>query len=118
MSPFSPSMVRTSNAVRRSATLAISSTRQASTRRPVDETTLAGAQHKVSLSGPSLGHLISELSATKPGMEALRQPGQTVPEEQRTTARRIAQWIIGVPIVFGTGVVGFNFFMRDSGEDS
>lgn len=75
-----------------------------------DETTLAGAQHKVSLSGPSLGHLISELSATRPGMEALRQPGQTITEEHRSLIRTTAKLILGVPLVIGTGIVGFNYF--------
>lgn len=75
-----------------------------------DETTLAGAQHKVSLSGPSLGHLISELSATRPGMEALRQPGQTISEEHRSMIRGTAKLILGVPLVIGTGIVCFNYF--------
>lgn len=75
-----------------------------------DETTLAGAQHKVSLSGPSLGHLISELSATRPGMEALRQPGQTISEEHRSMIRATAKLILGAPLVIGTGIVGFNYF--------
>lgn len=82
-----------------------------------DETTLAGAQHKVSLSGPSLGHLISELSATKPGMEALRQPGQTISEEHRSMIRRSAQWILGVPLVTGAGIVGFNYLTNDQNND-
>lgn len=81
---------------------------KAKKRQVVDESTLAGAQHKISLSGPSLGHLISELSATRPGMEALRQEGQTMSEEHRTLARRIAKWVVGVPFAFGTIVVGAN----------
>ncbi|KAF2163097.1 hypothetical protein M409DRAFT_26544 [Zasmidium cellare ATCC 36951] len=80
-------------------------------RPPPDESTLAGAQHKVSLSGPSLGHLISELSATRPGMEALRQPGQTISEEHRSLIRTTAKLILGVPIVIGTGIVGYNYFL-------
>ncbi|KAK4495422.1 hypothetical protein PRZ48_013753 [Zasmidium cellare] len=81
-------------------------------RPPPDETTLAGAQHKVSLSGPSLGHLISELSATRPGMETLRQPGQTISEEHRSMIRSTAKLILGVPIVIGTGIVGYNYLLN------
>ena len=77
--------------------------------RLVDESTLAGAQHKPSLSGPSLGHLISELSATRPGMEAVRQIGQTMSEEDRTHVRQVAKWIVGLPVAFGTVVVGYNW---------
>ena len=78
-------------------------------RRVVDESTLAGAQHKPGLSGPSLGHLIAELSATRPGMEALRREGHTMSEEHRTRARQVTKWIVGLPLAFGTTVVGFNW---------
>lgn len=91
------------------------SSRAASTqsRRPPirDETTLGGAQHKPSLGGPSLGHLISELSATTPEMikQGLRKEGHTMAEDQRTFARRITIAVMGVPVVIGTGIVGFNW---------
>ena len=62
--------------------------------------------HRPSLSGSSVGHLISEISGTKPGMEGLRPEGQTMSEEQRTFARRVVTWIMGVPIVLGTAFVG------------
>lgn len=81
--------------------------------RIIDESTLAGAQHRPSLSGPSLGHLISELSATRPGMAGFRQEEQTLLEEHRTYARHTAQWIVGLPLVLGTLVVGFNWFRPD-----
>ena len=82
-------------------------------KRVVNEATLAGAKHKVSLSGPSLGHLLSELSATRPGMEALRRPGETMSEGHRTQARRTAQLLMGVPVVLGTVVVVYNFLTKD-----
>ena len=78
----------------------------------VDESSIAGAQHKTSLSGPSLGHLISELSATRPGMETLRRAGETIPEEHRTYARQVTQWIVGVPVVVGTVIVGFDWLWK------
>ncbi|KAK4609267.1 hypothetical protein CLAFUR4_14544 [Fulvia fulva] len=98
-----------------SARLSRVTRRMASTsrKRIVDETTLAGAQHKVSLSGPSLGHLLSELSATRPGMESLRKPGATMSEGHRTQARQTAKWLMGVPVAFGTVVVGYNFRTKD-----
>lgn len=90
-----------------SSTLAASKQKRPSS---INETTLAGAQHKPSLAGPSLGHLISELSATRPGMEALRMPGQTMLEEHRTQARRVAQLLMGLPVLIGTVWVGANWF--------
>lgn len=84
--------------------------------RRVDESTLAGAQHKPSLSGPSLGHLISELSATRPGMEELRREGQTMSEEHRTLARRVAKYIVGVPLAFGMLVVGAGWLFQTKTE--
>lgn len=84
-------------------------------RRPrrIDESTLAGAQHRPSLSGPSLGHLISELSATRPGMEDLRREGQTMTEEHRTLARTVAKYVVGLPLAFGTVVVGVKWLSED-----
>lgn len=90
----------------------MTSTKQTSRRKVIDETTLGGAQHKVSLSGPSLGHLISELSATRPGMEDLRRPGMTMSEEHRTQARTVVKYMVGVPVVIGTGIVGYNFVTK------
>ncbi|KAM0802714.1 hypothetical protein BDR22DRAFT_819394 [Usnea florida] len=73
-----------------------------------DETTLASAKHKPSLSGPSLGHLISELSATTPEMlkAGSRREGHTMNEEHRTLARKVAIGIVGLPLAFGSVVVG------------
>lgn len=70
-----------------------------------DESTLAGAQHKPRLSGPSMGHLISELSATTPQMveDGLRVEGQTMIEEHRTFARRIAIVMVGLPCALAGG---------------
>lgn len=65
--------------------------------------------HRPSLSGSSVGHLIAEISAMKPGMESLRQEGQTMTEEQRTFARRVVTWVMGVPLVLGVGIVGGNW---------
>ena len=62
--------------------------------------------HHPSLGNSSLGHLISELSATKPGMESLRIEGQTMSEEQRTFARGVVKWVSGVPVLIGAGFVG------------
>lgn len=42
----------------------------------------------------------------KPGMESLRPEGQTMSEEQRTFARRVVSWVMGVPVVLGVGLVG------------
>ncbi|EMC98030.1 hypothetical protein BAUCODRAFT_32036 [Baudoinia panamericana UAMH 10762] len=70
---------------------------------------IGGADHKPSLGGSSMGHLISELSATKPGMEALREEGQTILEEHRTQARSVAKWMIGLPLTFGTVVVAYSW---------
>lgn len=64
------------------------------------------------MSGPSLGYLISELSATRPGMEALRREGQTMSEEHRTQARRIVKWMAGIPLAFGGIVLGINWALR------
>ena len=82
----------------------------------LDESTFANVQHKPSLSGPSLGHLLSELSATKPGMEHLRQEGQTMAEEHRTQARQVAKWVVDLPLAFGSVVVGGSWLMSDRPE--
>jgi hypothetical protein len=74
----------------------------------IDESSIAGAQHKASMSGPSLGYLISELSAARPGMESLRQEGQTMLEEHRTQARRVVKWLAGLPLAFGALVYILN----------
>ena len=81
-----------------------------------DETTLASAKHKPSLSGPSLGHLISELSATTPEMlrVGLRREGHTMNEEHRTLARKIAIGIVGLPLAFGSVVVGGVWLWREN----
>jgi len=79
-------------------------------RKVIDETSIAGAQHRASFSSPSFGYLIAELSATRPGMN--RVEGETMSEEQRTYARRVAQWVVGVPLVFGTCVVGLNWLRK------
>ncbi|GIZ38445.1 hypothetical protein CKM354_000186200 [Cercospora kikuchii] len=79
-------------------------------RKVIDETTLGGAQHKVSLSGPSLGHLISELSATRPGMEHVRGPGRDLAEDQRTMIRNVVKAIVVVPSLIGAAIVGWNWY--------
>lgn len=71
-------------------------------RRPIDESSWANAQHKPSLGNASFGHLISELSSTKEGMEHLRVEGQTMSEEHRAEAREVVKWLI----VVGAVVVG------------
>lgn len=76
-------------------------------RRKIDETTIAGAQHRASFSGPSLGYLIAELSATRPGMTRIE--GQTMMESHRTLARKVTQWVIGLPVAVGTALVGINW---------
>ena len=81
---------------------------RAKRRKVVDETSIAGAQHKASMSGPSLGYLISELSATRPGMESLRREGQTMSEEHRTQARQVVKWLAAIPLALGAVVVGLN----------
>lgn len=80
---------------------------------PRDESTLSGAQHKPSLGGPSLGHLISELSATTPEMikQGLRQEGHTMEEGQRTFARKVTIGVMGVPVIIGTAIVGWNWLV-------
>lgn len=52
----------------------------------------------------------------RPGMEALRPDGQTMTEEQRTFARKTATWLMGVPVVLGTLIVGGNWVMKDREE--
>ncbi|GAB1735656.1 hypothetical protein NU219Hw_g4226t1 [Hortaea werneckii] len=84
---------------------------------PVDDGSLFyGAEHKPSLGGASLGHLVSELSATKPGMEHERREGETMNEEHRTQARGIAIWLVGVPMALG-GTVGGFLFLRQHFRD-
>lgn len=70
-----------------------------------NESSIAGAQHKPSLSGPSIGHLVSELSSTTPEMlkRGQRVEGQTVSEEQRTFARRVAIALVGLPCMLAGG---------------
>nr|OQO18034.1 hypothetical protein B0A51_14675 [Rachicladosporium sp. CCFEE 5018] len=77
--------------------------------RKIDDSSWASAAHKPSMGGASFAHLISELSATKPGMEAMRQQGETMDEGDRARARTVAVWVVGLPIVFGAGVVGWTF---------
>lgn len=62
------------------------------------------------LSSPSLGHLISELSATRPGHGQRRRRGGAdgMDEGDRAQARRVAAWVVGVPAGFGAVVVGGN----------
>lgn len=87
-------------------------------RKVIDETTLAGAQHKVSLSGPSLGHLISELSATRPGMEHVRGPGRQMGEDERTTIRNVVKTIVVFPSMIGAGIVAYNYFTEKTASDT
>lgn len=71
-------------------------------RHSIDESSWANAQHKPSLGNASFGHLISELSSTKEGMEHLRVEGQTMSEEHRAEARGVVKWLIAI----GAVVVG------------
>jgi hypothetical protein len=48
-------------------------------------------------------------------MEASRADGMS--EDQRTYARKTATWLMGVPVVLGTLIVGGNWIMKDR-EDS
>jgi hypothetical protein len=72
--------------------------------------------HRPSLSGSSVGHLFSEINAMRPGMEALRADGMS--EDQRTYARKTATWLMGVPVVLGTLIVGGNWVMKDIEDGS
>jgi hypothetical protein len=83
-------------------------------RAPIDESSWASAQHKPSLGNASFGHLVSELSSTKEGMEHLRVEGETMSEEHRAEARGVVKWlvlggvvVVGVPIGVGMGRMGF-----------
>lgn len=78
------------------------------------ERTLASAKHKPSLSGPSLGHLLTELSATTPEMlkAGLRREGHTMNEEHRTLARKVTTVVLGLPLAFGSVVVGGVWFWQ------
>ena len=88
---------------------------QPARRSVIDETTLASAKHKPTLSGPSLGHLISELTATTPEMlkAGSRREGHTMNEEHRTLARKVAIGIVGLPLAFGSVVVGGVWLWRE-----
>ncbi|KAI7501363.1 hypothetical protein KC367_g2899 [Hortaea werneckii] len=93
------------------------SSRRLAKKPPVDDGSLFyGAEHQPSFGGASLGHLVSELSATKPGMEHLRKEGETMDEEHRTQARSIATWLVGVPMALG-GTVGGFLFLRQQFRD-
>lgn len=87
--------------------------------RNVDESSIASAQHRPRLSGPSLGCLISELSATTPQMllQGMRIEGNTMAEEQRTFARKVAIGLLGLPIVLGSVLVGTNLVIKHTSED-
>lgn len=69
-----------------------------------DETSIASAKHKPSLSGPSLGHLLTELSPTTPEMlkAGLRAEGHTMNVEHRTLARKVTLGILGLPLALGS----------------
>lgn len=72
---------------------------------PIDESSWASAQHKPSLGNSSFGHLISELSSTKEGMEHMRKEGETMSEEHRAQARGVVKWlIVGGAVVVGVTV--------------
>jgi len=47
----------------------------------------------------SFGHLVSELSSTKEGMEHLRVEGQTMSEEHRAEARGFVKWLVAIGVV-------------------
>ena len=100
-------LMNSSRAVKRCASTS-HTVQKAKKHKIIDESSIAGAQHKASMSGPSLGYLISELSATRPGMESLRQEGQTMLEEHRTQARRVVKWLAGIPLALGALVYVVN----------
>ena len=52
----------------------------------------------------------------RPGMEALRADGMS--EDQRTHARKIATWLMGVPVVLGTLIVSGNWILKDTEDDT
>lgn len=56
---------------------------------------------------------MNELSATRPGMQSLQQEGQTMSEEHRTLARTVAKYVVGLPLAFGTVVVGFKWYRQE-----
>ncbi|KAK8202012.1 hypothetical protein M8818_005537 [Zalaria obscura] len=101
------SYLRTTAALARAQRSGTLSARRSLTTTPIhySKPTQDDPVHKPSMGGSSFGHLISEISATKPGMEAQRVEGKTMSEEQRTFARRIVFWVMGVPTVLGGSLV-------------
>lgn len=92
-----------------------------SSRKPrasADETSIASAKHKPSLSGPSLGHLLTELSPTTPDMlqAGLRAQGHTMDEEHRTLARKVTIGILGLPLALGSLTVVTAWFWPSSSD--
>ncbi|CAD0099631.1 unnamed protein product [Aureobasidium mustum] len=69
--------------------------------------------HRPSLSSSSVGHLFSEINAMRPGMETLKDRADGMSEDQRTFARKTATWLMGVPVVLGTLIVGGNWLLKD-----
>lgn len=90
--------------------ISTSSRRMAATKRRAQDEI-----HRPSLSGSSVGHLFSEINAMRPGMEALRADGMS--EDQRTYARKTATWLMGVPVVLGTLIVGGNWLLKDRDDE-
>lgn len=74
--------------------------------------------HRPSLSGSSVGHLFSEINAMRPGMETLKDRADGMSEDQRTFARKTATWLMGVPVVLGTLIVGGNWLLKDREDGS
>lgn len=50
-------------------------------------------------------------------MEGLRPEGQTMSEDQRTFARRVVTWMMGLPVVLGAGIVGTKWIMEKDRAD-
>ncbi|KAK6008332.1 hypothetical protein QM012_000235 [Aureobasidium pullulans] len=69
--------------------------------------------HRPSLSGSSVGHLFAEINAMRPGMETIKDRADGMSEDQRTYARRTATWLMGVPVLLGTLIVGGNWLLKD-----
>ena len=90
--------------------MAITTPAYAAKRRVEDEI------HRPSLSGSSVGHLIAEISSMKPGMESLRPEGHTMSEEQRTFARRVVTWTMGLPVLLGAIFVGGRWALQEADE--
>jgi hypothetical protein len=62
---------------------------------------MGDAQHKPRLSGMSFGLLISELNGSNltAATQAFRSQG-SIPDSERAVLRKLAKWVLGIPIAF------------------